>query len=262
MSQSKLYGRHAVLEALRAGGGGIERILLARGGHGPVFHQLQNEAQARRIPVETLDRRRFEKLAGPVVHQGVLALCTAKRYADLTDLIAKTAAHPREALVVVADEIEDPRNLGAIARCADAAGADGLVIPSRRSAEITPVADKASAGAASHLTVARVGNLAIALRELKEAGLWIAGLDAEEGQDLWEADLARPLALVVGGEGKGMRRLTRDLCDLRVKAPMRGRVRSLNAAVAAGVVLYEVLRQRRLGPGAQTGAVMEEDTPL
>jgi 23S rRNA (guanosine2251-2'-O)-methyltransferase len=207
---------------------------------------LEAAAGDRGIPVEYHERARFEKMAGPGVHQGVIAMVQARSYADLEDILQAAAGDLRQALVMVCDEIEDPRNVGAIARCAEAAGAQGMVLTTHRSTEITAVAEKASGGALEHLPVAQVVNLANAFTEMKAAGLWVAGLDAESGQSLWETDLDRPLALVVGNEGKGLRRLTQEKCDLTLKVPMRGRVSSLNAAVAAGIALFEIQRQRAM----------------
>lgn len=248
MSLQKIYGRHAVLEALRVDAGRIEKIILARGGHGAVWQELREAAQARGVALEWLERRHFDKLAGPAAHQGVLALLQAREYADLEDLLGAARGLGNRALIVVADEIEDPRNLGAIARCAETLGAQGLVLTARRSADLTPVAVKASGGALSHLLAVRVNNLSQALDDIKSAGLWAAGLDATAGQIIWEADLNRPLALVIGSEGKGLRRLTKDKCDLLLKIPMQGQIASLNASVAAGIALYEILRQRQPGP--------------
>jgi 23S rRNA (guanosine2251-2'-O)-methyltransferase len=250
MSLVKLYGRRAVLEALRSGASRVEKVILAKGGHGAVLAELSREAEARGVMVEILERRRFEKLAGEVVHQGVLAMMQARSTLSLEDLLQAAKADPAKALLVVTDEIEDPRNLGAIARCAEGAGATGLVITAHRSAEFTPAAEKASGGAVEYLSVAKVTNLANAFEDMKAAGLWIVGLDASAGQEVWEADLKRPLALVIGGEGKGLRRLTRERCDFLIRLPMHGRVASLNASVAAGITLYEVLRQRRPSPAA------------
>jgi 23S rRNA (guanosine2251-2'-O)-methyltransferase len=245
MSVKKIYGRRAVMEALRSNRSEVEKVILARGGHGSIFQGLQDEAEARGIPVEWLDRRQVEKLAGPSVHQGVIAVLKSQGYAELEDVLESARTNLSEALLVVADEIEDPRNLGAIARCAEGAGAQGLIITSHRSAEITAVAAKASGGAVEHMAVSRIVSLANAIQDIQNAGIWVAGLDAEAGQDLWDLDLNRPLALIVGSEGKGLRRLTRERCEMLIKIPMRGTVQSLNASVAMGIVLFEVQRQRR-----------------
>lgn len=257
MRIQRLYGRRSVLEALRSGAR-VQKLFMARSGHGPILDELRRAAEERGVAIEWVDPRRLEKVAGAGVHQGVAALVAGTDYADLGEIVSAAQADLAGALVVAADEIEDPRNLGAIARCAEGAGAQGLIIPKHRSAEITEVAAKASGGAVEHLRVAQVTNLAHSLREFKEAGLWIAGLDLEASQDLWEADLRRPLVLVVGSEGKGIRPLTRDHCDLRLRIPMRGKVASLNVAVAAGIALFEIRRQQRMPPAPVSGYLHQD----
>ena len=252
MNTYRIFGRRAVLEALRAENSKIQKISMAKGGHGAVLKDLASAAAARGLGIEWLERNRFDKLAGPVVHQGVVATMQAREYAALEDLIQQARAQKSRALIVATDEIEDPRNLGAIARCAEGAGAQGLVITAHRSAEITSAAEKASGGALEHLPVARVVNLINALEDLKAAGLWVAGLDANSGDSLWTVDLNRPLVLVVGNEGKGLRRLTAEKCDMKLKVPMQGRVDSLNVSVATGLALFEILRQRRRTVPADT----------
>ncbi|MBN1595405.1 23S rRNA (guanosine(2251)-2'-O)-methyltransferase RlmB [candidate division FCPU426 bacterium] len=242
----KIYGRRAVLEALRSLEVRVEKIIVAKGTHGTVMEELQELARAKEVPVETRDRHRLDKLAGPVANQGVLAVLKSGRHTDVTGIIEKAQAQRASGLLVVSDEIEDPRNLGAIARCAEGAGAQGMLITMRRSADVTAASEKASGGALTHLPVARVVNLVDAMHRLQDAGLWTVGLDAAQGRTLWEADLRRPLALVVGNEGKGLRRLTKESCDMLVRIPMLGKVDSLNAAVAAGIALFEVIRQRTL----------------
>jgi 23S rRNA (guanosine2251-2'-O)-methyltransferase len=244
VSTERIFGRRAVLEALRAGAERVEKVLLARGGKGAILEEVRSAAEARHVALEWVERKRLDQLAGAEVHQGVMAVLKSRRYSELEDLLAR-AKDGASGLLVVTDEIEDPRNLGAIARCAEGAGAQGLIITARRSAEVTAAAEKAAGGALQHLSVTRVGNLVQAFEQMKAAGFWLVGLDAAAGQDLWDADLRRPLAVVVGNEGKGLRRLTREKCDYVVKIPMAGKVASLNASVAVGIVLYEVRRQRR-----------------
>lgn len=244
MSAERIFGRHAVLEALRATSRRVEKVLLARGGKGAILEEVRAAAEARQVPLEWLERRRFDQLTGPEVHQGVMAVLRSRTYLDLTDLLARVRGTTPQ-LLVVTDEIEDPRNLGAIARCAEGAGAQGMVITARRSSEVTAAAEKAAGGALQHLSVARVGNLSQACEQMKAVGFWLVGLDAGAGRDLWSVDLKRPLAVVVGNEGKGLRRLTREKCDELVKVPMAGKIESLNASVATGIVLFEAMRQRR-----------------
>jgi len=236
-----LTGIHAVREAL-VSGRALERIVVARGRHGERIEELVRLARQHGVPVRFEDRAQLDRLAGREEHQGVLAVAAAKRAGTLDELIA--AAGP-DALLVLLDGIEDPRNLGAIARSALAAGAAGLVIVQRRAAGLTDTASRAAAGALEHLPVARVGNLARAMEELKEAGWWLAGLEEHAEKTHWEQDLTGRIALVLGGEGKGLHELVRRRCDFLVAIPTVGPVRSLNVSVAAGVVLFEALRQRR-----------------
>jgi 23S rRNA (guanosine2251-2'-O)-methyltransferase len=237
---SKLIGIHAVREALAAGRA-LERVIVAQGRHGERVQEIVELARSRDIPVRFEDRARLDRLAETSHHQGIVALAAAKQALSLQDLLAKA---PQPALLVLLDGVEDPRNLGAIVRTALAAGAGGIVIPERRAAGLTETVTQTSAGALEHLPVARVKNLAAAMEDLKEAGLWLVGLD-ERGEKLYTAvDYTGPVALVVGGEGRGLHELVRKLCDFLVAIPTVGPVRSLNVSVAAGVVLFEAVRQR------------------
>ena len=177
-------------------------------------------------------------------HQGVIAVCAVRDYCSLDDIFALAQERGEPPFLVICDEISDPHNLGAIIRSAECAGAHGLIIPKRRSAGLTAIVDKSSAGAAEHALIARVSNIPAAIRELKERGVWIYGTAADGASDLWHTDFSGPLALVVGSEGDGMGRLVRDCCDFIVSLPMRGRLNSLNASAAAAITMYEVLRQR------------------
>ena len=237
-----LYGIHAVEEALAAGRP-IERLLIVRGRGGKPLEQLLAAARARGVPVRMVERQEAERLAASDRHQGVVALTAAQHYADLEDLL-RAARTP--ALFVVLDGVEDPHNLGAIIRTAHCARADGVILPERRAAGLTATVAKASAGALEHISIARVVNLARALERLKEAGCWIIGLDPEASQPFTGADLTLPCALVLGSEGRGLHTLMQKRCDFLVSIPVLGRVGSLNVSVAAGVVLYEALRQRQL----------------
>ncbi|MBI1750730.1 MAG: 23S rRNA (guanosine(2251)-2'-O)-methyltransferase RlmB [Acidobacteria bacterium] len=240
----RLIGIHAVREALVAGRP-LERIVIARGRHGSRFDELVSVARQRGVSVRFEDRSQLDRIAGTAEHQGVVALTAAKQAADLEDLIAIGAA--REAgkgLLVLLDGVEDPHNLGAIVRTALAASADGVVIPERRAVGLTETVARVSAGALAHLPVARVKNLARAMEELKEAGYWLVGLDERAEKSYSAIDLTGPVGIVLGSEGEGLHELTRKRCDFLVSIPTSGPVRSLNVSVAAGVVLFEVLRQR------------------
>lgn len=243
----KLTGIHAVREALEAERP-FDRILIARGRQDTRAEEIVKLARERNIPVRFEDRGQLDRLAGSKDHQGVVALAAARSSATLEDILAianKGADHGSKGLVVLLDGVEDPHNLGAIIRTALAAGAHGVVIPERRAAGLTDTVARASAGALSHLPVAKVTNLAQTMEELKQAGYWLVGLDERAEKSYTEVDYASPVGIVLGGEGKGLHDLTRRRCDFVVKLPTTGPVKSLNVSVAAGVVLFEALRQRR-----------------
>jgi 23S rRNA (guanosine2251-2'-O)-methyltransferase len=233
-----VYGINPVLEALRAG---RVRSLMVGARGGSRVGELVRMAERARVEVRRVSDATIERAAGGAVHQGVVAEIEQAAILGLPDLVA-AAVSP--ALIVVLDGIEDPRNLGAILRTADAAGVDGVVRQSRRAAPLDGIAAKTSAGAVAHVKVAEVVNIARALDELKEAGLWIVGLAGDAPTRYDEVDFTVPTALVLGAEGVGLRRLVRERCDWLVTIPMRGHVESLNVAVAAGVALFEVARQR------------------
>lgn len=238
--ENMIVGRNPVREALRAGSP-INKILLPRGELAPPLLELSRKARERGIPVQPADRAQLDKLSGGLPHQGVVAFMAPREYMDVDELLARAGSNP---FLIILDEINDPHNLGAILRTADAAGAHGVIIPKRRSASLTPAVARASAGAVEFIPVARVTNIARAIDDLKEKGLWVVGAHMT-GELYWDAGLDGPLALVIGGEDKGLGRLVREKCDLLVRLPMSGRVSSLNASVAAALLSYEVLRQRR-----------------
>jgi 23S rRNA (guanosine2251-2'-O)-methyltransferase len=236
-----MTGFHAVEEALAAGRP-LDRIVIARGRHGERIEEIVRLAKSRGVPVRFEDRQQVDRLAGTREHQGIAALAAAKPAVGLEDLLcAKTA----QGLLFLLDGIEDPHNLGAIVRTSLAAGAQGVVIPERRAAGLSDTVERASAGALAHLPVARVKNLVRAMEEMKEAGYWLVGLDERAEKTYTEVDLKGPVGIVLGSEGEGLHELTRKRCDFLVSLPTAGPVRSLNVSVAAGVMLFEVLRQRR-----------------
>ena len=236
-----LYGRNPVLEALRAGRP-ARKLVLARGVQPePRLREILAVAQERGIPVEESPRRRLDDIAHTEHHQGIAGYFHSRPPLSLDELLS-TARHP--ALLLVLDGIQDPQNLGALSRTADAVGADGLVIPKHRAATVTPAAAKASAGATEYVPVASVPNLAHALLRIGEAGLWRVGLAAEGSVRYDQVDYTTPVAIVVGAEGEGLRPITRRSCDVVVSLPMLGHVASLNAAAAGAVLLYEAARQR------------------
>jgi len=243
-----------VRELLRAGGEGIAELWLAEGaGRGRAFDELTRLSRRTAAKVRTAPRQKLDRLAGSQAHQGVVAVVSDYRYRDLDELIAAAGASGEPPLLVLLDGVEDPQNLGAIVRSAHALGAHGVVIPRDRAAGVTPAAAKASAGAVEHCPVARVVNLTQTLERLKGLGIWSVAADAEGERPLPEVDLTGPVALVVGGEGRGVRPLVKRTCDHIARIPMAGQVASLNASVAAAIVLYEAARQRRAGGGATPG---------
>lgn len=240
-----ICGINPVLEALVAGERHFDHVVVAKGVRNRRVAEALSRAGRLGVPLRFESRESLDRLAGGVNHQGVIAVVSPKRMSDLEGVLAE-AKHPP--LVVVLDGIEDPRNLGAILRTAEAAGADGVVLPERRSAPLSDTVARASAGALEHVKIARAPNLARALDTLKERGLWVVGFDAA-GTERWDSvDLSGPLAVVLGGEGRGIRRLVREKCDHLVALPLFGHVASLNVSVAAGIALYEVIRQRGSEP--------------
>jgi 23S rRNA (guanosine2251-2'-O)-methyltransferase len=236
-----LTGFHAVEEALAAGRA-LDRIVIASGRHGERIETIVRLAKSHGVPVRFEDRQQVDRLAGTSDHQGIAALAAAKPAVDLEDLLREKSA---QGLLVLLDGVEDPHNLGAIVRTSLAAGASGVVIPERRAAGLTDSVERASAGALAHLSVARVKNLVRAMEEIKEAGYWLVGLDERAEKIYTEVDYKCAVGIVLGGEGEGLHELTRKRCDFLVSIPTTGPVRSLNASVAAGVVLFEAVRQRR-----------------
>ena len=242
-AEDRVEGKNAVMEALKAGRP-LDKIYIARGEQDKALRFIAQKGKAAGAVISEVDRRKLDAMSVTHAHQGVIAVAAVREYSTVEDILAIAAERGEAPLVVVCDEISDPHNLGAIIRTAECAGAHGVVIPKHRSAGVTAVVEKTSAGAVEHVAVARVGNLAGALKELQEAGVWIFGTAADGDRSLWEADLKGPAALIIGSEGSGMSRLTRDSCDFLVSIPLRGKVSSLNASNAAAVVLYEAVRQR------------------
>jgi 23S rRNA (guanosine2251-2'-O)-methyltransferase len=238
-------GLHPVRELLRAGRP-VDRILVAAGRDDvPVLADIRDLAAGAGIRVEPVDRADLDALTDGLVHQGVVALAPPFAPVPLEDVLARADAAGEAALLVALDGVTDPHNLGSIARTAEAVGAHGLLVPGRRSAGITPTGEKAAAGALAHLPVVVVTNLVRTLGQLHERGVWSLGLDGSASDELAAHPLAsEPCVLVVGAEGSGLARLTRERCDALVRLPMRGHVASLNASVAAGIALYELVRQR------------------
>jgi 23S rRNA (guanosine2251-2'-O)-methyltransferase len=254
-SPEVVCGRNPVIEALR-GGRPIHKILVQRGGREGSIRLIEALARERGVVVQDAAREKLDAMSGGGGHQGVVAVAAAKECGTLGDILAVAEGRGEPPFVVVADGVEDPHNLGAIVRTAEAVGAHGVAIPKRRAAGLTPAVAKAAAGALEYVVVARVANVSEAIRELKKRGLWVFGADAAAPGALpyTECDFTGGLALVVGGEGEGLSRLARENCDFLARVPMRGRIPSLNAAVAASVLMYEALRQR----GGEAGGALRQ----
>jgi 23S rRNA (guanosine2251-2'-O)-methyltransferase len=244
MSESWIVGINPVEGALSNDAARVRELLVENGQRNPRVHELAERAKALKIPVHHRPREQLEKLAGAARHQGVAALYEAPPMGHESDLAALLERDGPAALVLVLDGVTDPHNLGACLRSAAAAKVTAVIVPKDRAVGLTPVVRRASAGGADRVPLLAVTNLARTLRELKEAGVWITGLAGDTAQSLYELDLTGPVALVLGSEGEGMRRLTRETCDYVAKIPMPGAMESLNVSVATGVVLFEALRQR------------------
>jgi 23S rRNA (guanosine2251-2'-O)-methyltransferase len=240
--QEWIGGRNPVMEALRAGRD-INKLWVQEGAQKGSIQQILAKAKELGIPVQMVPKRKIEQMV-PENHQGVAASVAAYQYAEVDDLFAKAEQSGEPPFFLLLDELEDPHNLGSIMRTADAVGAHGIIIPKRRSVSLTATAAKASTGAIEYIPVARVTNLARTMEELKERGVWIAGTDASGADDYRQFDGTMPLCLVIGSEGRGISRLVKEKCDFLVQLPMSGHVTSLNASVAAALLMYEVYRKR------------------
>ena len=238
-----IEGRNAVIEALRAGEA-IDKIYLQKGETDKTLGHIASKARAVGAVVVEADRRKLDAMSLTHSHQGIIAIAAVRAYATVEDILSIASARGEKPLLVVCDEISDPHNLGAIIRTAECAGAHGVIIPKRRSAGLTAVVAKSSAGAVSYLPVARVPNIPSLLKDLKKQGIWVFGAAAEGTVPLYGADFKNAAAIVIGSEGDGMTRLVRESCDFLVSIPMKGQISSLNASAAAAILLYEAVRQR------------------
>ena len=238
-----IEGRNAVTEALRAGRN-IDKIYIAKGEVDKTLGHIASKARDMGIVVVEADRRKLDSMSVTHAHQGVVALAAVREYSSIDDILRIAEERGEPPFVIVCDEISDPHNLGAIIRTAECVGAHGIVIPKRRSAGLTSIVGKTSAGAVEHMAVARVSNLPAAIKELKQRGLWVYGTAADAQSGMWDTDLSGAVCLVIGSEGDGMGRLVTENCDFLISIPMHGKVNSLNASAAASILMYEVLRQR------------------
>ena len=241
-NEGLILGKNPVTEALKAGKP-IDTIYIS--GSGTIFGKISAMAKDNGVVVKNVNDQKLRQMCGSAAHQGVIAVCACAEYSSVDDILEAAEKKGHAPFIIIFDEIEDPHNLGAIIRTAEAAGADGIIIPKRRSASLNQTVHKTSAGAASWIPVARVSNLASVIDDLKSRNIWIYGTDAE-GTDYTAADLRGGIALIIGSEGFGMGKLIKDKCDFLLSLPMNGHVNSLNASVAAGIFMYEAVRQRNM----------------
>ena len=240
----KIVGRNSVLELLRSSKPEIERILIVQGKVHPRLRQIISIAEKKRIRYDFVLHRELDQIEATVPHQGVIAFVSSTDYIDVQTLVEDAQGHGRPPLLIMLDGIQDPRNLGAIIRTADAVNADGIVIPQNRATGVTTATHKASAGGSAYVPIAQVTNLARTIEMFKTGGIWVVGADGAAPTIYTDANLTVPICLVLGNEAKGLRRLVKEKCDFLVSLPMLGHISTLNVSVAAGVLLYEVVRQR------------------
>lgn len=244
MKDDMIYGRNPVIEALKAGNTTIDKIFLQEGLHHGQIQEILRLCKTQSILYRFVDKRKLDSLCEGENHQGAVATIASHSYVEVTDILAAAEVKGEPPFVVIADGISDPHNLGSIIRSANAAGAHGVIIPKNRSVSLNATVSKVAAGAVEYTPVARVTNLSQTIEKLKKAGLWIVGTDLAGTQTHTACSLTGPLGIVIGSEGEGMSRLVRESCDFLVKIPMIGKIESLNASVAAGVLLYEAVRQK------------------
>lgn len=243
MSEYKVEGRNAVIELLKSDRT-VNKIMVARGDRQGSINEILKLAKQNRIIVTEVDRNKLDTLSETKHHQGVIAFVAPIEYKDVDDILNVAKERGEEPFILIADEIEDPHNLGALIRSAEVAGCHGVIIPKRRAVAVTEVVSKVSVGATEYMPIARVNNINDTIRELKDKGVWVVGTDGSADTIYYKQDLTGPIAIVVGSEGRGMNKLTMKNCDFLVKIPMMGKITSLNASVSGGIVLFEALKQR------------------
>ncbi|MCC8168807.1 MAG: 23S rRNA (guanosine(2251)-2'-O)-methyltransferase RlmB, partial [Oscillospiraceae bacterium] len=239
----KIIGRNPVLEAIRSGRS-IDKILIKKGRYEGSIVPIIRKAKDAKIPIQEVDSAKLDAVAEGENHQGIIAYVSAYEYVSVEDILTRARERNEPPFVIICDKITDPHNLGAILRTANCVGAHGVIIPKRGSAGLNSVVAKTSAGAVEYTPVAKVTNIAGTIEALKKNGMWIAGADMD-GEEMYNLDLRGALGLVIGNEGEGISRLVKESCDFLAKIPMNGEINSLNASVAAGILMYEALRQRR-----------------
>ena len=246
-----LFGRNPVLEALRAAGRSVEEVAILSESRGPALQELLTLARSRQVKVSYRTRDQLTAMAGTTHHQGVVARVAEAAYASLDDLLRVPGERGEPAFFLALDRIQDPRNLGAVLRSAEATGVHGVILPPHQAAGLTPGAAKAAMGALEHIPVARETNIVQALEILKKESVWLMGAAQQGGRDPWTVDLTGPVCLVLGGEGEGLRPLVTRTCDMLLTLPMRGKIGSLNVSAAATALCYEVVRQRMIAAGSK-----------
>lgn len=246
-SENQVEGRNPVMEVLKSSRT-IDKLFIAKGELEGSIKKLIGMAKDKGIVISEVDRKKLDEMSETGVHQGVIAIVSPYEYSSVEDILNLAKEKGEDPFIVILDEIEDPHNLGSITRTVNACGAHGVIIPKRRSALVTSTVLKASAGAVEHTRIAKVTNINQTIRELKDKGLWIIGTDMD-GDAYYRSNLTGPIALVIGSEGSGISRLVKENCDIVVSIPMNGEVNSLNASVAAGVIMYDVVRQRKIKLG-------------
>ena len=239
--ESVVTGKNQVIEALKSGQT-VNKVFLLRDGRG--LNEIHKIARENKVPIQYVSKKKLDSIDGGGKHQGAAVILAARSYIDFEDLLAN-CKKVEKPLLLILDELEDPQNLGAIMRSAEAAGCQSIIIPERRSVSLNNTVARTSAGAIEYIPVCRVKNLADTIENLKKEGFWVVGCDMSGKEQIYDVDLNIPIALVIGGEGKGIRRLVQEKCDYLVRIPMEGRLNSLNASAAASVVLFEALRQRK-----------------
>jgi len=238
-----IEGRNAVIEALKSERT-IEQLLIAKGDTEGSVNLIIALAKEKHIVIKEVDRKKLDNMSVSKAHQGVIAIVTPYNYFEVSDILKYAEEKNEKPFIIILDEIEDPHNFGAIIRSAEVCGAHGIIIPKRRNVGITPIVYKTSAGAVEHMKIAKVTNINAAIDDLKEKGLWVYGADMDGENYCYEVDFSGASALVIGSEGKGISKLTKSKCDILTKIPMRGNINSLNASVAGGIMMYEVMKQR------------------
>ena len=243
LPEDMVAGRNAVMEALK-GSRSVNKLMIANGSTEGSIKEIIAVAKEKGVNIQYWDRSKLDSIARGIRHQGVLAQVAPVQYAELEDILQVAKDRNESPFIVLLDELEDPHNLGAILRTADAAGVHGVLIPKHRSCPLSATVAKTSAGAVEHVPVARVGNLVQTIKKLKQEGLWVAAADMD-GKDYYDTDLTGPLLLIIGSEGQGVGRLVKEQCDFVVRIPMVGKINSLNASVAGSILMYEAMKQRR-----------------